>query len=295
MRLAVKYGGTEVDRGRMDALDLGPAIFGLGEMVGQTSRILFNDSTRVKVEVRADFPHASFGIEFLAVAAEGAGIIGALTLEQLAQIAEVLGFGLAASAGVVKGVIGLYRWQRGRRIDTAERTGDQIRLKIHDESVNVSVVEYNVFIDPTVRNGFRALVEPLKREGVDTVSIQADDGPKEVINRRERPLFAEAPLPEEELAVDRSTAVLEIVSISFREGNKWRFAQGAGTFYADILDEAFLAKVAAQREFFASGDALRVEMEIQTVRAGTELQFERKIIRVLEHLRAPRGGQLPLL
>lgn len=54
MRLNVRYRGPDVDRGRMSALELGPAIFGMGQMVGRTSRVLYGDEIRVKVEVRAE-------------------------------------------------------------------------------------------------------------------------------------------------------------------------------------------------------------------------------------------------
>ena len=64
MRLNVRYRGLDVDQGRMSALELGPAIFAVGQMVGRTSRVLYGDEARVKVEVRADFEHGSFGIDF---------------------------------------------------------------------------------------------------------------------------------------------------------------------------------------------------------------------------------------
>ena len=286
MRLTVKYGGYEADQGRMNALDLGPAIFGVGELVGQASRILYNDDARVRVEVRADFAHASFGIEFIAVSASG---LAGLSWDQLGHIAIVLGIATgvpAVAIGAVRGVIGLYRWQRGRKIDRAERVGDQMRLTIIDQSVNVSIVEYQIFINPVVRKGFERLVAPMEKEGVDSVSLQADDQPPEVIQRQERAAFAEPPLPEEAVSVDRSNAILEIISISFREGNKWRFAQGGNAFYAEILDKEFLAKVRGERELFGAGDALRVEMEIQTKREGGDLRFEHRIIHVIDHIHA---------
>jgi hypothetical protein len=282
MRLSVKYSGYEADRGRMSALDLGPAIFGVGEIFGQASRILYNDDARVRIEVRADFAHASFGIEFIAVSATG---LAGLTWQQLSNIATVLGIG-GGAVGAVRGAIGLYRWQRGREIDSVERVGDQMRLTINDQSVNVAINEYQIFVNPEVRKGFKALVEPMEREGIERVSIQADDQPEEVIQRQERASFLEPPLPEGALSVDRSTAILEIISISFREGNKWRFAQGGSAFHAEILDEEFLAKVRAQRELFGAGDALRVEMQIETKREGGQLKYERRINHEIEHLRA---------
>ena len=108
VRLRVRYLGSDVDRGRMSALELGPAIYGVGHMVGRTSRVLYGDETRVKVEVRADFEHGSFGIEFLAISNLG-DLIPTLTLEQLAQICAVLGFGTTATAMAGRGVLALIR------------------------------------------------------------------------------------------------------------------------------------------------------------------------------------------
>ena len=36
---------------------------------------------------------------------------------------------------------------------------------------------------------------------------------------------------------DSYTTVLEVVAVTFRERNKWRFSQGGNTFYAEITDE----------------------------------------------------------
>lgn len=289
MKLEVKYRGSDVDRGRMNALELGPAIFGMGEMVGAASRILYSDDTRVRVEVQADFPHASFGIEFYAVAA-AQGLLPNLTLTQLSEIVAVLGFTGTAVGGVIK----LLRWQNKRPIERVEQHGDNVRMMIGGDARNVTINEYDIFINPQVRDGVRSLVRPLEQDGVDSVAITAGNAPPEIITREDRDVFAGAPLPEEPVAVDRSTATLEIISLSFRETNKWRFSQGSGTFYATILDEAFLVKVASERELFGAGDALRVELEIRTTRVGTDLRFEYTVLRVIEHMRADRGPQLEL-
>lgn len=292
MKLSVKYRGPDVERGRMNALDLGPAIFGVGQMVGGASRTLFNDDTRVRAEVQADFPRASFGIEFFAVAAVR-DLLASITLEQLAAVATILGFG---GVGAVQGVLKLLRWQRGRKIDSVEQIGDRYTIKIQDDSVNITINEYKVFVNPEVRQGFKALVQPLESEGVTEVAVKAENEPEERITREERDIIAAAPLPEEEVSVDRSTAILEIIGLSFRQGNKWRFSQGGGTFYADILDEDFLRQVSTHRELFGSGDALRVELEIRTTRSGTDLRFDYTVLHVIEHIPATRGNaQLPLV
>jgi hypothetical protein len=166
----------------MSALDIGPAILGLGQMVGETSRILYGDQTRVRVEVKADFEHASFGIEFFAVA-NPADLTPPLTLEQLAAIATVLGF---MGATVFKGLIGLLKWQRGRKVDKVERVGDEIRIEIEGDSNTVTVNEYKVFVDPEIRKALKAVVSPLSRDEVDKLSIQADSHPPSEIAKVER-------------------------------------------------------------------------------------------------------------
>ncbi len=264
------------------------------EMVGQASRILYGDDTRVRVEVQARPRQASFGLEFYCVSAAAPQLIPALTLDQLANIAVILGFG----SGMVGGVIRLVRWLNGRNIDRVEKDGDEINITIKDESINITTNEYRVFVNPEVRKGLKALVAPLDQEGFESVDIQAANAPPQQITKAERGAFSRIPLPEEEISVDRSTAILEVVAPSFRQGLKWRFAQGGGfTFFADIVDERFLADVARHTELFGSGDALRVELEIRTVRTEDGFGFERKIVRVIEHIPAVGrgGGQLPLV
>ena len=102
MRLNVRYRGLDVDRGRMGALELGPAIFGVGQMVGRTSRVLYGDEARVKVEVRADFEHASFGIDFVA-RSTAQGLMPPLTMEDLKNISIVLGL-VAGTLGSARGI-----------------------------------------------------------------------------------------------------------------------------------------------------------------------------------------------
>lgn len=296
IKLDVCYCGSDPDRGRMSALEIGPAIFGIGQMVGQASRILYGDDTRVRVEVQADFKHASFGIELFAVATPG-DLLSSLTVEQLAAIAAILGFSVGAAKGAAKGLLGLLRWQRGRRIERVERIGDEIHMTVQDQSVNVTVNEYKVFIDPDVRRGLKSVIAPLERDGVDQLSIKAGVESPTIIEKGERESLASAPLPEEEVSLDTATAILEVISPVFREGNKWRFAQGGPPFWAGIEDEAFLERVARHGISFGRGDALKVRMEIRTTRSGGELAFERRIVEVVDHIQGPGdgGNQIPLL
>lgn len=292
MRLELKYQGWRADRGRLNALEVGPAIFGMGQTVGDAARVLYGDSQRVRVEVRADFEHASFGVEFVAVSDVGA-LVSSLSLADLANIAQILGF----SGGTAWGVVRLIKWLRGRRITSVARTGDTYSITTEDNSTtNITVNVYRVFADTGVRDGLKAITRPLEQEGVDQLEIRAEDREPVIIEKTEQAFFKSVTLPEEEVAVDTGRHTLEVVSPVFREDNSWRFSAGGGSFWARVADEKFLAEVGRHRTVFGRGDLLRVEMETRTYRQGTDLTYRRVITHVYEHISAESdGGQLDLV
>jgi hypothetical protein len=60
---------------------------------------------------------------------------------------------------------------------------------------------------------------------------------------------------DELLATPQKTELLlEIVSPTFKKGNKWRFSDGANTFWAIIEDKAFTQRVQRRQEAFRQGD-----------------------------------------
>jgi hypothetical protein len=286
MRIDVTYFGPLVEGGRIGAMDLGPSIFGLGKMVSQASLVLYGDSTRVNVEVEADFERGSFGLEaFIVSAAEG--VWEALASDDLTNVLTNLGLGVGGTVGLFK----VFRWIRGRKVERAEKTPTGVTLTIHDESLHLTFVEYKLLVNPEMIEALESFVLPLKREGIDGVQIRPERGEPETITRHEASYFTRRVLPEEEISVDSSTAIVEVVSPSFREGNKWRLAQGSTTFWAEVLDEDFLQRVYRHEITFGKGDALHVEMETTTTRTAGELQYDRIVIRVLKVIEADRGTQ----
>ena len=116
------------------------------------------------------------------------------------------------------------------------------------------------------------------------------------VTSSERDDFDIKGLPGEDISEEKSVQVLEVLSPSFQRDNKWYFAQGEAKYYATIEDEDFLARVEGREERFGKDDALRVEMVVDVTRdeAG-KLRFDRRITRVLEHLRATEGDQHELI
>ncbi|MGO9096059.1 MAG: hypothetical protein ACLQGV_12620 [Bryobacteraceae bacterium] len=89
-------------------------------------------------------------------------------------------------------------------------------------------------------------------------------------------------------------AVLRITRISFIEGQKWRFSDGAATFAAKINDSEFLKRLDAREEGFYKGDVLRVLLRtVQQPTAEGEFKSEHRIEKVLEYPRSPKQQRLP--
>ena len=87
-------------------------------------------------------------------------------------------------------------------------------------------------------------------------------------------------------------AAFSIISLAFKEDNKWRLYDGNTQISALIEDEAFLARVNANLIAFAKGDILICDVRITQQQTGEGLSTEYVVEKVIEHRPALR--QLPL-
>jgi hypothetical protein len=167
-----------------------------------------------------------------------------------------------------------------------------IRITAEDgASIEIPADVLKLHQNLSVRRNVRQVVEPITREGVESVrfvrdeetvvSVEADE-----IGAFEVPEPADIPLVQQEREM-----VVEIVAPAFPEGNKWRLSDGQTSFYASIEDEGFMQRVESG-EPFRKGDMLRTRMEIAQWRHADALHTEYCVLEVLEHIR--RGVQLRL-
>ena len=88
---------------------------------------------------------------------------------------------------------------------------------------------------------------------------------------------------------------LQIESPTFVEGNKWKFFDGQNSWFADIQDEVFLARVDKGIERFGKGDTLIAIVRFSQSTSLSALKMERSVIKVAEHIEAPKQDNLPLV
>ena len=294
MQLHVRYMGEHVERGRMGAVELGAAILGFGEVVGEVARVAYGEDAVIRTEVSADFANASFGIEFF-VTAHDVGLFS-----ETASVTDILTLIFGSAVGGAVGLTQLFRWMRGKsptRIQSPENGNVTVIHGDQQNTILVRQVVMTAYRSNRVADGVKGIVAPLSDDGAEAVEFSQDGTVRERIERSEKRLFTRPSLPDEIVLEQEHETVLEVVSLSFREGNKWRFAEGDVSYWAAIADAEFLARVAAGKVLFGKGYLLRVRLHTTLTRSGSQLDASRVIKLVLEHIPPPiAGGQsrLPL-
>lgn len=103
---------------------------------------------------------------------------------------------------------------------------------------------------------------------------------------------------EPEVVFDHTSEMaLQIVRISFRDGNVWHFSRGDGDeLNARIMDQAFLERVHAREVTFGDRDVIRAWVHAVTTRLGyEEIKTAYEVVEVLEVIPPPSQTSMPLV
>jgi hypothetical protein len=299
----VYYDGEALRGSRMDVRDLAPALLALGDMLEAANSVLNRDKALVRVHVKA-FQPGCFGI-ILEVSQSLGNFVrdmfreGSETRDAL-EILNLLGFTVrdAVTSAVVGGIalFGLIKKLRGKnpkRTKKLENGNISIEFENDEggtEEIEVAPEVAELYADRPVRAATDKVVEPLRREGIDSLCLKEGEAFVPVVRKEEAPSFSIAAAQQEEIPVSEAAQerVLAVVSLSFKEDNKWRLSDGSVIFNVKISDQNFLTNVAEGRTDFAKGDMLRVILSTRAINTGDGLKTEYEAVRVIEHIRAAR-------
>lgn len=291
---AVKYDGPAVREGRMDVMDLAPALLALGEIFTEASAMLAPQQPAVALEISAT-EIGSFDVHLILRTAQSGwdqlvDLFGSDSSTALVNLKEiVIGTGL--------GVLWLIKSLRGRKIATQQPgtlAPGTVRLNLDDDtSLEVPAATVALYRNVRIRRATRKLVQPLTREGIDLVEIRSDEVVTVSIGTEDVDAFEAPPAVEETVIVDQQLPIaVSIASVAFVENNKWRLSDGDRTFYATIEDKDFLDRVDRGVEVFRKGDILRCVMRIRQVQRDGALHTEYSVLEVTAHIPATVPVQL---
>lgn len=297
----VVYDGPAVEDGEMDVSQLASSLLALGKLIENADAIRTGEPGRVKVRVKSDVMRGSFDVGIAVHWIDGlkdAAIAWAMTPEGAGTLAllSLLGFNvkdLGKAGG--KGVIQVVRWLRGRRIKSQVFLEDgNTRITAEDgEQLDVNPTVARMVEEPSIRQPLERFTEPLREDGVDEIRFEEKPGyADERIGAEEADSFT-ATAGSDPSSSDTFRATYQIKRLFFDRGRKWRLSNGAQTITAEIEDEDFWTKIDAAEMSFSKEDYLVCDVRMDQWLSQSGLKTEYVIVRVVDHIPAPKQDKLP--
>jgi hypothetical protein len=273
----------------MDVRDLAPALLAAGQLFDAANTVLNRDEATITVNVKAT-GIGSFELSFeivqklasqITALFSGESVVAAVNLKEL-----LVGAGLS--------LFWLIKKMRGRKPEKVERLSEShIRITIDGESFEVPLALMRLYQDLAVRTAAQKVVaDPLRRDGVDTFEVREDKRPLITVRKEETEYFVKPEIPEEILVETTRRAAFSIISLAFKEENKWRLYDGNTQINALIEHEDFQQRVDSNQIAFAKGDILLCDVRVRQKQTSHGLSTEYAVEKVIEHRPALR--QLPL-
>lgn len=289
----ITYDGKALEHHEMDVRELSPALLAMADLLDASVRALHGDRATAQINVKGSFKTGSFNIDFntavnfvRAVKDIFAGD-GATAIANAAAILGVLGL-------TGKGLAQVLKWLRGRRIVRVEPLPDEkARIHVEQEYMDVEVNVVLLLRDLAVREAFDRVLAPLDREGVEVFASGNDANFDLIVKKEERGYFA-PPAGEDVLLLEETRKmVFSIVSLSFKEDNKWRLTDGNAVISAKISDEKFIADMNSNDASFSKGDVLVCSVLVRQWQTDSGARTEYEVVEVLEHRKAARQIPIP--
>jgi hypothetical protein len=303
-KLTLIFDGAGVENGEIDVQDLAPALLALGDLIQSANSAINGNRAKISVRVHAT-AEGSFEVDLTLLQSliettksvfdfaltNKDGISAASDLADL--IFKVVG-GVAGSVVTVGGgLFALLKFLKGRKPDRIDEKSDQtITVHIGDTYFITDKKTIQLAENLEVREHAKKSLASLSKDGIDTISVRRSGKDTLNVNKSELSYF-EVPNAEEKIEEDERSMTLQIISLSFKEDNKWKVTDGLEPFSVTIEDTDFLNKIAKNEISFSKHDYLVCDVRERQFQTNKGLRKERAIIRVTEHQSAPK--QLKLL
>jgi hypothetical protein len=285
----IAYDGEALKNHRIDVRDLAPALLAIGSLFEEANRVLNRDRTTTKVQVRAT-PAGSFQVDFDLIQTVASQVEGFLTGThiEVAKNIKTLLFGDG-------GLITLLLFLRGRKPKQIASDLQGVTLQVENSTVIFSHQVIQLAESVPVREQVKGILAPLRQTGIDTFEAKETPGARPLVAIHKNDLdYFEVPIGEEvteELPERAWTQAYSIVSLTFKEENKWRLSDGQSSFGVTILDRAFLLRVDAGLSF-SKGDVLVCDIRSRQAHTPDGVRTEYFVDRVVQHRPAPKQYKL---
>ena len=282
-RLDIVYDGPALVDGSMNVRDLAPAMMAIGGFFEAANRVTNGERAKVNVNVRATSA-GSFHVLFeVAQSLEATDVLKA-DIGDFLTTANTLKALLIGGGGAAGGIFALIKWLRGRRPQITKVNEDLYDVTVDGETYKVPLQLLRLYQNAEILRNIQYMVRPVKEPGIDRFMLRESDQVVQEVTKDDVDAF-DVPEHEELILDEVSRHAFSIVSLVFKENNKWRLTDGANTYSVLMKDEAFQQMVDTNSVAFAKGDVLVCDLRtIQwQVEAGVGVKTEYEVIQVVQH------------
>ena len=292
----VKYDGPALKDHSMSAIDLGPALYALGTLCQEATRVVAGEEAKVDVQVKAT-GEGSFEIDFMFLIEHAVAATPLLMEAGPPTSKDIL--------ALISGLLNFSKWKQGRSITKQEKDlkdGTKVVVSGDNNTTFVNNGVINLNGNFYVRTAEREAVQPLLVDGVEKFFMRDDEGQQLVEVMEEEVADGYFDVVPEEVGLPNNLvppqvlpAFLSLLSPVFRPGRKWEFYYGRQKIFVLILDEKFNDRVFGKGERFGVGDGFMVDLRItQNWLPNGNVRNDYEIVEVKETRPGPKPQELPL-
>lgn len=284
MNLQLIYDGNSLKNHEINPRELSSAILGLDGVLNEANKTLNSSKTRIQVKVKSNLEAGSFKINFTI----DHNIVDTLSDLLTSQNTEAIINGFAIIGVLITGTGSLWKFLKflkNRKPTKKYKKDNLIIIEIDDEIFETKEEVIRLYENWQLRHSLEQMISPLEKNGIDLCLIKVENSEEFFDVKKEEIEYFKCP-PAKEVMIDepaRFNTNLNIISLSFKDKNKWYVNDGQSSFYSTIEDLDFLRRVDDNEEF-RKGDILRVLIRReQYLNEEQKLRTEYFIEEVIEH------------
>ncbi len=274
----IAYDGEALRDHSMDVRDLAPALLSLGKLFDAANFALNGDKAEIKLQVKAHSA-GSFEVALELFQSFGAQVSNLLTGDFVTSVLNLKDLVIGGSVGI----FWLVKKLRGKKPDRIEHLSQgMVSLEFQGETIVVPANLLRLYQDVAVRVAAEEVLRPLCHDKIDKFIIKDNDKITEEVTKEDVDYFKLPEIRDEIINESIHEAAYSIVSLAFKDDNKWRLHDGNSTISVQMKDDFFKRKVEENLISFSKGDILICSVKTTQWQAKDGLKTEYEVLKVIK-------------
>ena len=279
----IAYDGEALRNHSMDVRDLAPALLSLGKLFDAANLVVNGDKATVQLKVNAH-SEGSFEVALELFQSWGTQVSHFLSGDIVTSVINLKE--LIIGAG---GIFFLIKKLTGKTPDKIEHLNNgYVALEFHGETLTVPTALLRLYQDIAVRKATEEVLKPLYHNDIDKFIIKDNNKIIEEISKQDLHHFTLPEIRDEIITETIHEAAYSIVSLAFKDDNKWRLYDGNSTISVQMKDDHFRRRVEENLIAFSKGDILKCKVKTVQWRTPDGLKTEYEVHEVIDHLAAAK-------